>query len=152
MIYLIIEPILNIPMITCSKPANIKQATIGPMTVCTLPVTAIKEATVAAVITVMGPVGPLICEGVPPNTAAKNPRKIAPYNPAAAPRPDCRPNASASGRATIPAVNPPKKSPFVILKFFILLIIGNATVASNRLLDLVCKIFLKRNSATSKMT
>ena len=48
--------------------------------------------------------------------AAIGQRKMAPYNPAAAPMPDCIPKASASGNATIPAVSPPKKSPLVNLK------------------------------------
>ncbi|COX56164.1 Uncharacterised protein [Mycobacterium tuberculosis] len=33
---------------------------------------------VAVATTVMGPVGPVTCPGVPPNTAAKNPAKMAP--------------------------------------------------------------------------
>ena len=47
---------------------------------------------------------------VPPNKAAKNEMNAAPYKPDAAPRPDCSPNARASGRATIPAVKPPRRS------------------------------------------
>jgi hypothetical protein len=31
--------------------------------------------------TVIGPVGPEICDPVPPKTAAKNPTAIAPYSP-----------------------------------------------------------------------
>jgi hypothetical protein len=92
---------------------------IAPMADSIDPVIPTNVRIVAAVITVMGPVGPLICDGVPPNTAAKNPKKMAPYNPAAGPRPDCTPNARANGNATIPAVKPPKKSPFVIFKIFI---------------------------------
>ena len=46
--------------------------------------------------------------------AAKKLIKIAPNKPALGPNPELNPNASASGRATIPAVIPPKKSP---LKF-----------------------------------
>ena len=63
---------------------------------------------------VMGAVGPDIWVGVPPKKAAKKLIKIAPYRPALGPNPELKPNASASGRATIPAVIPPKKSP---LKF-----------------------------------
>jgi hypothetical protein len=61
--------------------------------------------------TVIGPVGPETCAGVPPNIAAKNPQAIAPYRPAIAPAPEATPNASANGRATTAAVNPPKISP-----------------------------------------
>ena len=38
-----------------------------------------------AEMTVMGPVGPLICDGVPPKREAKNPNIMAPINPANAP-------------------------------------------------------------------
>src|SRR5574344_2945863 len=38
-----------------------------------------------AEMTVMGPVGPLICEGVPPNIEAKKPSNMAPVSPAKAP-------------------------------------------------------------------
>ena len=38
-----------------------------------------------AVTTVIGPVGPLICECVPPNREAKNPNIVAPMRPAKAP-------------------------------------------------------------------
>ena len=79
-----------------------------------------------AVMTVIGPVGPLICECVPPNRAAKKPSRVAPTKPARAPielaagssmpPKACIPNASANGKATIPAVMPPKISPF---KFFV---------------------------------
>jgi len=60
---------------------------------------------------VIGAVGPDIWVGVPPKKAAKKLIKIAPYKPALGPNPELNPNASASGRATIPAVIPPKKSP-----------------------------------------
>ena len=36
------------------------------------------RVTIAAMAIVIGPVGPEICEGVPPNTAAKNPAATAP--------------------------------------------------------------------------
>ena len=67
---------------------------------------------------VIGAVGPEICVGVPPNNAAKKPRKIAPYNPALGPSPELTPKASANGRATIPAVRPPKRSPLMFKKYF----------------------------------
>jgi len=63
--------------------------------------------TIAAMTTVMGPVGPEICDGVPPNTEAKNPMAMAPYRPAMGPAPDATPKASASGSATTAAVRPP---------------------------------------------
>jgi len=71
-------------------------------------------ATATKLTAVIGAVGPLICVEVPPNSAAKNPIKIARYNPDQAPKPDCNPNARAMVRATIPVVIPPSKSP---LKF-----------------------------------
>ena len=82
-----------------------------------------------AEITVIGPVGPLICEGVPPNKEAKKPIIIAPVNPAKAPiapifgtsstliTPKAWiPNAKAKGNATIPAVIPPKTSPLTVFE------------------------------------
>jgi len=60
-----------------------------------------------AITTVMGPVGPEACAGVPPNSAAKKPTKIAPYRPAMAPAPEATPNARANGRATTAATSPP---------------------------------------------
>ena len=68
-------------------------------------------AKTVAITTVIGPVGPEICEGVPPKRAAKKPTKIAPYNPAIAPAPEETPKASARGKATTAAVMPPKRSP-----------------------------------------
>jgi hypothetical protein len=65
---------------------------------------------------VIGAVGPDICVDVPPNKAAKKLKKIAPYNPALGPRPELTPKAKANGSATIPAVNPPKRSPLKCLK------------------------------------
>jgi hypothetical protein len=67
---------------------------------------------------VRGAVGPEICVGVPPKNAAKKPRNIAPYNPALGPKPDETPKARASGKATIPAVSPPKRSPLTLLNIF----------------------------------
>lgn len=40
-----------------------------------------------AATTVIGPVGPVTCAGVPPNSAARKPANIAPYNPANGPAP-----------------------------------------------------------------
>jgi hypothetical protein len=62
----------------------------------------------------MGAVGPEICVLVPPKRAAKKLIKMAPYKPALGPKPEETPKANASGKATIPAVIPPKASP---LKF-----------------------------------
>ena len=67
-------------------------------------------ATTAPMTTVMGPVGPDTCAGVPPNNAAKKPVAMAPYNPAIGPTPEETPKASARGSATTAAVNPPKRS------------------------------------------
>jgi hypothetical protein len=57
--------------------------------------------------TTIGPVGPETLVGVPPNSAAKKPTKMAPYMPAIGPSPEATPKASASGIATTPAVRPP---------------------------------------------
>ena len=43
--------------------------------------TAAKPATTPATVTLIGPVGPLTCAGVPPKSAAKNPTTTAPYKP-----------------------------------------------------------------------
>ena len=67
--------------------------------------------TMTAIATAIGPVGPDICDFVPPNTAAKNPTATAPYIPAIAPSPDATPNASDTGNPTTAAVTPPKMSP-----------------------------------------
>ena len=61
----------------------------------------------AALTTVIGPVGPETCAGVPPKSAAKKPTKMAPYMPATGPAPEATPKASASGSATTAAVTPP---------------------------------------------
>ena len=58
---------------------------------------------------VIGAVGPDIWVDVPPNSAAKKLKKIAPYSPALGPKPELTPKARARGKATIPAVKPPKK-------------------------------------------
>jgi len=60
---------------------------------------------------VIGAVGPDIWVFVPPKRAAKKLINIAPYNPALGPSPELTPKASAKGKATIPAVIPPNKSP-----------------------------------------
>ena len=65
---------------------------------------------IKATITVIGPVGPDICLGVPPNKEAKNPTNIAPYNPVSAPIPELTPKARPRGRATTAAVIPPNRS------------------------------------------
>jgi hypothetical protein len=82
------------------------------------------SATIPAMTTILtaviGAVGPEICVAVPPKRAAKKLIKIAPYNPALGPKPELTPNASARGRATMPAVIPPKRSPLRFEnKFFI---------------------------------
>ena len=69
---------------------------------------------------VMGAVGPEICVFVPPRSAAKKLKNKAPYKPAEAPRPEETPKANAKGKATIPAVNPPKKSPLICLNIFLI--------------------------------
>ena len=69
-----------------------------------------------ATATVMGAVGPEICERVPPNTDAKKPTAIAPYRPAAAPIPEAMPKASAIGSATTMDVRAPKRSPRKVSK------------------------------------
>ncbi len=79
----------------------------------------------SVITTVMGPVGPVIWEGVPPNRAAKMPVNMAPYMPAAAPWARASgvpmetnaetPNARARGRAITAADMPPEMSPFMLL-------------------------------------
>jgi hypothetical protein len=60
---------------------------------------------------VIGAVGPEICVLVPPKRAAKKLINMAPYRPALGPNPELTPKARASGKATIPAVIPPIRSP-----------------------------------------
>ena len=67
-----------------------------------------------AITTVKGPVGPVICVGVPPKIEASIPTIIDPYIPAAAPSPLETPKAIARGTALPHVVLPPSKSP---LKF-----------------------------------
>ena len=51
---------------------------------------------------------------VPPKSAAKKLINMAPYKPALGPKPEETPKAKARGRATIPAVIPPKMSPLAL--------------------------------------
>ena len=79
-------------------------------------------AIITILTAVIGAVGPDICVLVPPKSAAKKLIIIAPYNPALGPNPDETPKAKANGKATIPAVNPPKKSPLKFEnRFFIMM-------------------------------
>ena len=103
-IFLTNSPRPLIPINTCKNPArDIIKKTIFRF--CS------KYKKIDATTTVMGPVGPVICVGVPPNNAAKKPTIIAPYRPGKGPNPEATPNAKARGSATTAAVNPPKKSP-----------------------------------------
>ncbi len=110
-----------------NKPQNMPDSDMVMSTVDRLPPEeAHAPLTSPAVMTVIGPVGPLICDGVPPNSAAKKPSSVAPTRPDNAPMlaadgslmppKACMPNAKASGKATIPAVMPPVMSPF---RFFV---------------------------------
>ena len=72
--------------------------------------------TMTAMATVIDGVGPDICDLVPPNADAKKPTAMAPYNPAAAPRPDAMPKANATGSATTVEVSPPNRSPLKVLR------------------------------------
>ena len=98
-------------MSICKTPDTKKTASTKGMASCTLPAFCTDSAMMTADTTVIGAVGPLICTGVPPNSAAKKPRAMAPYKPAMAPSSVCAPKASAKGSATMPAVTPPKRSP-----------------------------------------
>ena len=96
------------------KPSTPKSICISParMTVVnTSDRSPLSDAKTPAKTTIIGPVGPDICDGVPPNRAAKKPTNIAPYTPAMGPAPEASPKARARGSATTPAVNPPKMSP-----------------------------------------
>ncbi len=70
-----------------------------------------------AMATVVGAVGADSWARVPPNRAAKKPTAIAPYKPAAAPRPDATPKANATGSVTTAEVMPPEKSPRSVVTF-----------------------------------
>ncbi len=110
--YLIYWPNFRIPINIMKAPVRTKHNNMAGKALSNEPFCAINNAMVVAETTVIGPVGPLICVLVPPNKAANMPNPIAPYRPEAAPKPDCTPKANASGKATIPAVTPPKISPF----------------------------------------
>ncbi len=79
----------------------------------------------SVITTVMGPVGPVIWEAVPPKRDAKIPVNMAPYSPAAAPMAMASgvpigakaetPNARARGKAITAADMPPEISPFTLL-------------------------------------
>lgn len=100
------------PNPTCIKPESINTAKIMGNAFPTSPsLEAIKLAMTNMLSAVMGAVGPEICVLVPPNKAAKKLKKIAPYKPAVGPKPEDTPKASAKGKAMIPAVIPPKRSP-----------------------------------------
>jgi hypothetical protein len=98
---------------------------------------------------VIGAVGPDICVGVPPKSAAKKLMKIAPYNPALGPRPEVTPKARAKGNATIPAVNPPSMSPlrfeksknlFFLLDIVLLVVIKSRQVNSQQNMELASNL------------
>jgi len=63
-------------------------------------------------------VGPEIWVGVPPKRVAKKLKNMAPYRPALGPIPELTPKARASGKATMPAVIPPRASPLKLVKKF----------------------------------
>jgi hypothetical protein len=70
-----------------NNPQNIPAIAIDMSTVEKLPLLAVHAALMSdAVMTVIGPVGPEICECVPPNKAAKKPSNVAPIKPANAPK------------------------------------------------------------------
>ena len=75
-------------------PGILSMANAGPNTGSS----AVYSVKMSAITTVIGPVGPEICDGVPPNNAAKKPTNIAPYSPAIGPAPEETPKASANGK------------------------------------------------------
>ena len=101
------------PKIISMTPARKKVASMMGRASATdsAPDSTIELAITAELTTVIGAVGPLTCVGVPPNSAATMAMAMAPYSPAIGPSAVCAPKARASGRATMPAVSPPKKSP-----------------------------------------
>ncbi len=111
-IYRIYLPKPARPKPICKRPANKKTVKIIGNALLTSP---LLEAIIPAITTILtaviGAVGPEICVGVPPKSAAKKLMKIAPYRPASGPNPEETPKARANGNATIPAVIPPKRSP-----------------------------------------
>ena len=112
-----------IPNPTCINQASTKTVRNACKALVTSPSkVAIIPAITTILTAVIGAVGPDICVFVPPKSAAKKLTKIAPYKPALGPNPELTPKASANGKATIPAVIPPNKSPLKCLKsnkFFI---------------------------------
>ena len=105
------------PRQICISPDNKKMVRIEGKALETSPLLiAIKPPITTMLTAVIGAVGPDICVSVPPKKAAKKLTKIAPYKPALGPRPELTPKARARGSATIPAVNPPKKSPLKLEK------------------------------------
>lgn len=101
------------PKPTWMSPESIKTASIIGKAFPTSPsLEAIREAITTILSAVIGAVGPEIWVLVPPKRAAKKLKKIAPYRPAVGPKPEDTPKAKARGRAIIPAVIPPKTSPF----------------------------------------
>ena len=98
------RPIFITPRRTCIKPAMMAMVKASDILLAW-------AVTTTAIATAIGPVGPDICDRVPPNTAAKKPTAIAPYMPASAPKPDATPKANATGSPTTAAVIPPKTSP-----------------------------------------
>ena len=126
--YLIYFPTPINPNTICKRPDSINTARIMGNALLIDPSKLDRISAIKTMLTaVIGAVGPDIWVGVPPKKAAKKLIKIAPYKPALGPNPELNPNASASGRATIPAVMPPKKSPlkFVKSNFKMLLNIGS---------------------------
>ena len=101
--------------------------------------------TMTAVVIAVGPVGPDICAGVPPSTAAKNPTTIAPYNPATGPKPEATPKAEARGKATTAEAIPPKMSPRRVFRSNIVASPEfSLGVAVGRLRALSCQLLLRR--------
>ena len=86
-IYLTYFPMRINPKRIWNNPQNIPAIAIDMSTVEKLPLLAVHAALIRdAVMTVIGPVGPEICECVPPNKAAKKPSNVAPIKPANAPK------------------------------------------------------------------
>ncbi len=73
-IRLMYRPMRRRPNRICNSPASMTtvKATAGSAANC---------VKMVAETTVMGPVGPEICDGVPPNSAANSPTQIAPCDP-----------------------------------------------------------------------
>lgn len=100
------------PRAICINPDNRKTVSMAGKALLTSPsYCAIIPAIITILKAVIGAVGPDICVSVPPNRAAKKAINMAPYSPAVGPKPELNPKASARGKATIPAVIPPNRSP-----------------------------------------